>query len=116
MKSVLLTALSAALVVPTMAAPALAQGHSNYQGHSNNQGHSSNQAREVSRPSSHHQFKRGEKFDRRYASNYREINYRSYKRLKAPPRGYHWVRSGNDALLVAVSSGVIASIIAGTFR
>lgn len=110
MKSVLLTALSAALVVPTMAAPALAQGHSNHQGHSNNQ------AREVSRGPSHHQFKRGEKFDRRYASNYREINYRSYKRLKAPPRGYHWVRSGNDALLVAVSSGVIASIIAGTFR
>jgi Ni/Co efflux regulator RcnB len=104
MKSVLLTALSAALVVPTMAAPALAQGHSNDHG------------REVSRASSHHQFKRGEKFDRRYASNYREINYRSYKRLKAPPRGYHWVRSGNDALLVAVSSGVIASIVAGTFR
>jgi hypothetical protein len=103
MKSFLLTALSAALIVPTVAAPALAQSHANH-------------GREVSRAAAHHEFRRGEKFDRRYASNYREINYRSYKRLKAPPRGYHWVRSGNDALLVAVTSGVIASIVAGTFQ
>jgi Ni/Co efflux regulator RcnB len=105
MKSFLLTTLAAALVVPTMAAPALAKDN-----------RPDNHGREVSRVANHHQFKRGEKFDRRYASNYREINYRGYKSLKAPPRGYHWVRSGNDALLVAISSGVIASIVAGTFH
>ena len=33
--------------------------------------------------------------------------------LRQPPRGYHWVRSDNgDFLLVAVTTGVIASIIA----
>ncbi|RDS86356.1 RcnB family protein [Dyella psychrodurans] len=33
--------------------------------------------------------------------------------LRQPPRGYHWVRSDNgDFLLVAVTSGVIASIVA----
>jgi len=33
--------------------------------------------------------------------------------LRQPPRGYHYVRSDNgDFLLVAVSTGVIASIIA----
>lgn len=33
--------------------------------------------------------------------------------LRPPPRGYHWVRSDNgDFLLVAVTTGVIASIIA----
>ncbi|MBD8880295.1 MULTISPECIES: RcnB family protein [Rhodanobacter] len=35
--------------------------------------------------------------------------------LRPPPRGYHWVRSDNgDFLLVAVTTGVIASIIAAT--
>jgi len=42
-------------------------------------------------------------------------NYRGY-RLRTPPRGYHWVRSGNDALLVAVTSGIIASVITGAIR
>ncbi|MGH8233784.1 MAG: RcnB family protein [Rhodanobacteraceae bacterium] len=33
--------------------------------------------------------------------------------LRPPPRGYHWVRSDNgDFLLVAVTTGIIASIIA----
>lgn len=110
MKSLLLTALAAALVVPSIPTPALAQNHGGGQHHADNHG------RQVSQVAKYKNFKRGERFDRRYARNYREINYRGYKRLKAPPRGYHWVRSGNDALLVAVSSGVIASIVAGTFR
>ncbi len=33
--------------------------------------------------------------------------------LREPPRGYHWVRSDNgDFLLVAITTGVIASILA----
>ena len=33
--------------------------------------------------------------------------------LRPPPRGYHWVRSDNgDFLLVAVTTGIIASILA----
>jgi Ni/Co efflux regulator RcnB len=40
-------------------------------------------------------------------------DWRSH-RLHAPPRGYEYVRSDNgDFLLVAVATGVIASIIAG---
>ncbi|TWI64228.1 Ni/Co efflux regulator RcnB [Pseudoduganella lurida] len=34
-------------------------------------------------------------------------------RLSAPPRGYHWVQTGNDYVLAAVATGVIASIILG---
>ena len=34
-------------------------------------------------------------------------------RLRPPPLGYHWLRSDNgDFLLVAVSSGIIAGIVA----
>lgn len=32
-------------------------------------------------------------------------------RLNAPPRGYHWVQSGADYLLVAVATGLIAQIV-----
>lgn len=57
---------------------------------------------------------RGQRFDRRYAPNYRVIDYRWYRnhRLYAPPRGYYWVRSGNDAVLVGITSGVIGAVIA----
>ncbi|MEP6876854.1 MAG: RcnB family protein [Burkholderiales bacterium] len=31
--------------------------------------------------------------------------------LRQPPRGYHWVQTGPDYLLVAISTGIIASIL-----
>lgn len=34
-------------------------------------------------------------------------------RLSSPPRGYHWVQTGNDYVLAAIATGVIASIILG---
>ncbi|WP_375194933.1 RcnB family protein [Sphingobium sp.] len=70
----------------------------------------------VIRKDNHRRWAKGQRFDRRHATNYRVINnYRGY-RLKAPPRGYHWVRSGNDAVLVAITSGIIASVITGAIR
>jgi len=62
---------------------------------------------------------RGQRFDRKYASNYQEINnWQQYRgrRLYAPPRGYRWVRSDNDAVLVAVAGGVIGAVLAGAFN
>lgn len=35
---------------------------------------------------------------------------------RAPPRGYKYVRSGNDAILVSSSSGIVAAIIANVVR
>lgn len=68
------------------------------------------------RPNNWHQFRQGERFDRGRAWNYGEIDYRRYgNRLRPPPRGYRWVRNGNDALLIGITSGVIASVIAGNF-
>jgi Ni/Co efflux regulator RcnB len=59
---------------------------------------------------------KGQRFDRRNATSYRVIdNPRAY-RLSAPPRGYHWVRSGNDAVMVAITSGVIGAVIANALR
>ena len=42
----------------------------------------------------------------------RVSNYRQHD-LKAPPKGHRWVRDGSDFLLVAVGTGVIASIVNG---
>ena len=61
---------------------------------------------------------KGQRFDRRYATNYRVIDYRQYRGrgLYAPPRGYRWVRSGNDAVLVADNGGVIRTVITSVIR
>ena len=37
-------------------------------------------------------------------------DWRSH-RLSAPPYGYHWVQSGNDYILVAIATGIIAQIL-----
>jgi Ni/Co efflux regulator RcnB len=65
---------------------------------------------------SNHRWAKGQRFDGRQASNYRVINnYRGY-RLNAPPRGYQWVQSGNDAVLIAITSGLIGAVIGGAIR
>ncbi|WP_260924034.1 RcnB family protein [Novosphingobium sp. 9] len=61
-------------------------------------------------------WKKGEKFDRKHASHYQVVDYRQHRGMKAPPRGYHYVRSGNDILLVGITSGIVASVLAGQFR
>ena len=33
--------------------------------------------------------------------------------LSAPPRGYHWVQTGADYVLVAVATGIIAQVLLG---
>lgn len=58
-------------------------------------------------------WRQGERFDSRYASNYRIIG-NSYRNRQAP-RGYRWVQSGNDAVLVALASGLIGAIIGNAF-
>ncbi len=70
-------------------------------------------------PNQYRRWNKGQRFDRRYAQNYSEIrDWHQYRgrRLYAPPRGYHWVRSGNDAVLVAVTGGLIGAVLAGAFN
>lgn len=58
-------------------------------------------------------YKRGGRVPVDYRSgNYVVSDWRG-NHLRQPPRGYHWVRSDNgDFLLIAVSTGIIASILA----
>ena len=41
-------------------------------------------------------------------------NYGSYG-LRAPPRGYQYTRVGNDVVLTAVATGLIASVLSGAY-
>ena len=61
-------------------------------------------------------WQRGQRFDYRYAPNYRVISNPYRYHLHAAPRGYRWVQSGNDAVLIGVTSGIIASVLAGSIR
>ena len=61
-------------------------------------------------------WQRGQRFDARQARNYRQVDYRQYRGLRAPPRGYRYVQSGNDAILVGVTSGIISAIFANILR
>ena len=61
-------------------------------------------------------WKRGQRFDSRYARNYRQVDYRQYRGLRAPPRGYRYVQAGNDAVLVGITSGIIAAVFSGMIR
>lgn len=67
-------------------------------------------------PQGWRQFRRGERFDQGRAWNYGDVDYRRYNRLRPPPRGYRWVRNGNDAVLIGITSGIVASVIAGAIR
>jgi len=59
-------------------------------------------------------WRRGERLPSYYRSRYAAVDYRS-RHLRAPPRGYHYVRDERgDILLVAVATGIIASIIANS--
>src|SRR3546814_5725121 len=59
-----------------------------------------------------HKWAKGQRFDRRHASNYRVIDSPRAYHLRPAPRGHQWVRSGNDAVLIAIGSGIISAIIA----
>lgn len=53
-----------------------------------------------------HRWQRGHRY---YGPTYVVRDYRHY-RLRQPPRGYRWVQSNNDYLLVAIATGIILDI------
>jgi Ni/Co efflux regulator RcnB len=57
-----------------------------------------------------HAWRRGERLPvAYYAPRYVIADYRDCG-LRAPPRGYHWVRVSNDAVLAAVATGVVLDV------
>lgn len=58
-----------------------------------------------------YRFYRGGRLPYEYRSHQYVVDDWRGHQLRRPPRGYHWVQAGPDYLLVAIASGVIASIL-----
>ena len=61
-------------------------------------------------------WQQGQRFDSRYAYNYRVISNPGFYRLHDAPRGYRWVQSGSDAVLIGLTSGIVAAVMANMIR
>jgi Ni/Co efflux regulator RcnB len=88
---------------------AMAAPQSNHDNGRDNHGQQVSQA-------AHHKFTKGEKFDRSKAPNYRQLDYHDHKRLSVPPKGYKWVQSGDDALLIGATSGIVSAVVSNFLR
>ena len=62
------------------------------------------------------QWSYGQRLPAAYASRGYVVNDYGRYGLRQPPRGYHYVRSGNDVVLTAVATGLITAVIAGLFN
>ena len=59
-----------------------------------------------------HRWNRGDRLPSNYRTRAHYVDYRKHH-LRQPPRGYQWVQADNNYALIALSTGLIASIIAG---
>ena len=60
-------------------------------------------------------YKKGGRVPSNYRGGHYVVSNWRAAHLRQPPRGYHWIRSDNgDFLMVAVTTGIIASIIAAS--
>lgn len=58
-----------------------------------------------------HDLRRGGKLHKEYRNKRYVVNDWRGRHLNAPPRGYHWVQTGNDYVLAAIASGIIAQVL-----
>ena len=57
---------------------------------------------------------KGDRYDGPRNSRWMVSNWQQYRGLSAPPPGYQWMRYGNQYLLTAVTTGVIAGVVSAT--
>lgn len=56
-------------------------------------------------------WRRGARISHDYGQYYVVNDWHRHQRLYAPQRGYHWVQTGDDFALVAIATGIIASVM-----
>jgi Ni/Co efflux regulator RcnB len=122
MKKFILAALAATVVTtPVLAAPGWnhedrGRYDQRYDGHDRVDRHDRFDRDDRRDRVEYRRWNRGDRFDRRYANDYRVIANPRFYRLHDAPRGYRWVRSGNDAVLIGITSGIVASVFANAIR
>lgn len=58
-----------------------------------------------------HDLRRGQRLHQEYRSQRYVVSDWRARHLSAPPRGHHWVRAGNDYVLAAIATGIIAQVL-----
>jgi Ni/Co efflux regulator RcnB len=58
-----------------------------------------------------HNFYRGQRLPQDYRNHQYVVDDWRGHHLRQPPRGYHWVQTGADYVLVAIATGIIAQIL-----
>ena len=58
-----------------------------------------------------HNFYRGDRLPAEYRNRSYVVNDWRGHHLTAPPRGYHWVQTGGDYVLVAIATGIILQLL-----
>jgi Ni/Co efflux regulator RcnB len=61
-----------------------------------------------------HNFYRGGRLPAEYRDHRYVVSDWRGHHLSAPPRGYQWVQTGDDFVLAAIATGVIASVLLNT--
>ncbi len=109
MKRVSLTALSAGLGLALLAAPlamAMAQGYpDHHDDHGQPMGH------EMSHMAMAHQWHHGDRF----AGHREVVSDWNHYHVRRPPAGYEWVHDGNQMVMIAIGTGLVASALANGY-
>lgn len=58
-----------------------------------------------------HAYHRGDRLPPEEHTNRYVVDDWRGRNLSAPPNGYHWVQSGNDYVLAAIATGIIADLL-----
>lgn len=58
-----------------------------------------------------HDLRRGHHLSKEYRHDRYVVRDWRTRHLSAPPRGHHWVRAGNDYVLAAIATGLIAQVL-----
>jgi Ni/Co efflux regulator RcnB len=62
-----------------------------------------------------HDFRVGGRLPQNYRHNTYVVNDWRGHNLYAPPRGYHWVQTGSDYVLVAIATGIILQLLLSNY-
>jgi Ni/Co efflux regulator RcnB len=79
--------------------------------HRNNRAHGDHHDRGERGAGPSHSYYRGGHLPPQYRTRQYVVEDWRGHRLSAPPRGYHWVQSGSDYILVAIATGVILNLL-----
>lgn len=116
-KNAMISALAALSL--TAGAPAFAQGndrHDDRGGAEQRQGGGRSDHERDPRPQERgagpqHSFHKGDRLPTQYRNQRYVVEDWRGRHLSAPPRGYHWVQTGGDYVLVAITTGVILQLL-----